>query len=314
VRAAVLTLFCLLAVPAFAQQPPSLEIEAPPELASSRARLESYDPRPLAEIVRVIGLDQPGPPMHVVLAAENSDWSRQVSPWTAGFAIGEAGLIVLFPSRSPSYPHDTLEDVLRHEVAHVLISRAAGGEPVPRWFHEGLAMAVERPWGLRDRSRLATELVFGPHATLQDLDLLLAGDQGMQSRGYSLAAAVVRDLVAEYGEESPAAILRAVAGGQPFDMALATVTRRPVPTLEAEFWDRQRTWTTWVPVIASSTTLWLGVLGLAVLAVRRRRRKALAIRQMWAEEEAAEAAADAAAEARAAFEEHDPRDSGGLVH
>lgn len=122
---------CLLAVPALAQQPPSLEIEAPPELESSRARLESYDLRPLAEIVRLIGLDEPGPSIHVVLALDNSDWARRVSPWTAGFAIGETNLIVLFPSRSTSYPHDTLEDVLRHEVAHVLISRAAGGQAVP---------------------------------------------------------------------------------------------------------------------------------------------------------------------------------------
>jgi MYXO-CTERM domain-containing protein len=307
--------FCLLAgAPAFPQPPPALEIEAPPELASARARLESYDLGPLAEIVRLIGLDAPGPPMRVVLAAAGSEWAGQVAPWTAGFAIGDAGLIVLFPDRSPSYPHDTLEDVLRHEVAHVLISRAAGGQPVPRWFHEGLAMAVERTWGLRDRSRLATELVFGPHAALPDIDALLTGNQGMQSRGYSLAAAVVRDLVAEYGEGAPGEILRQVKGGQPFDVALASVTRRPVVVFEAEFWDRQRTWTTWVPVIASSTTLWLGVIGLAALAVRRRRRRAAAIRRRWAEEEAAEQAAEAAAAAKAAFEDTDPRDNGGLVH
>ena len=71
-----------------------------------------------------------------------------MSPWTAGFAIGNDGLIVLFPARSPRYPHDTLEDVLRHEVAHVLIDRAARGQRVPRWFHEGLAIVVERPWRL----------------------------------------------------------------------------------------------------------------------------------------------------------------------
>ena len=49
----------------------------------------------------------------------------------------------------------TLEDVLRHEVAHVLISRAAGGRAVPRWFHEGVAMSVDAGWDLSTRSWLA---------------------------------------------------------------------------------------------------------------------------------------------------------------
>jgi hypothetical protein len=40
----------------------------------------------------------------------------------------------------------------------VLITRAAGGRPVPRWFHEGLAMAAERTWGFEDQARLFQEL------------------------------------------------------------------------------------------------------------------------------------------------------------
>ncbi|HQZ38956.1 MAG TPA: hypothetical protein PLH72_07935 [Vicinamibacterales bacterium] len=289
-RDAALLLVLLLTAtpPAAAQAPPALTIDAPPALAAARARLASYDLRPLASIVRMVGLDAPGPPMRVVLAAEDSDWAARVSPWTAGFAVGESGLIVLFPSRSPMYPHDTLEDVLRHEVAHVLISRAAAGHPVPRWFHEGFAVAVERPWGLGDRTRLATELLFGPRLGLAAIDALFLGDEGAQVRGYSLAAAVVRDLMSEYGPNAPARILRGVARGQSFDTAVATVTAGSVPRFEAEFWARQRTWTMWMPLATSSTVLWLVVIGIAVLAVWRRRRRAAAIRRRWAAEDAAQ--------------------------
>ena len=101
--------------------------------------------------MRLLRLDDPGGAIRVVLASDTSDWARQVPPTTAGFAVGEDSLVVLFPSRSLTYPHDTLEDVLHHEVAHVLIARAAGGRPVPRWFHEGLAMTAERTWGFEDR-------------------------------------------------------------------------------------------------------------------------------------------------------------------
>ncbi|MEW6321210.1 MAG: hypothetical protein AB1635_08975 [Acidobacteriota bacterium] len=277
----------LLAAPALAQPPPALVIEASPDLAAARERLEAFDARPLAIILRLVGLDDPGEPIRVVLAGDESPAARQVSPWTAGFALPDIGLIVLFPSRAPTYPHDTLEDVLRHEVAHVLISRAAGGRPVPRWFHEGLAVAVERPWGMKDRSRLAAELLVGPRLTLDEIDALFDGDQATAARAYSLAAAVVRHLMREHGEGAPAAILSGLTDGQPFDEAMAGVTARSVRLVEEEFWDRQRTWTLWIPLVTSSTVIWLLVTAIAGIARRRRRLRSAEIRRRWAAEEGA---------------------------
>ena len=75
--------------------------------------------------------------------------------------------------------------------------------------------------------------------------------------------------------------------GRPFDLAIAAVTARAIPQLEEDFWRSQRTWTTWVPFLASSTILWLGVIGLAALAVRRRRQRSRQIRAGWATEEVA---------------------------
>jgi len=268
-----------------AQAPPVLVIMAPEELASARSRLEAFDRQPLAGIVRTVGLEHPGPPIQVVLAGEDSEAAREVSLWTAGYALSHSSLIVLFPSRSPVYPHDTLEDVLRHEVAHVLIGRAAGGQAVPRWFHEGLAVAVERPWDLEDRSRLVWELIAGPRLSAREMNALFDGGQGAQSRGYSLSAAFVRDLIRAYGAGAPAAILGLVREGAPFDRALATVAGRPLGLVEDAFWDRQRGWTMWMPLATSGEAFWLGVIGLAALAVWRRRRNAWRIRRRWEEEE-----------------------------
>src|SRR5258707_1259241 len=124
-----------------------------------------------------------------VLAAETSEWARQVPPSTAGFAVGEDNLVVLFPSRSPTYPQDTLEDVLHHEVAHVLIARAAGGRPVPRWFHEGLAMAAERTWSLEDEARQLQELTFVAPTDLDKVNALFDQDEGARIRAYTVAGA-----------------------------------------------------------------------------------------------------------------------------
>jgi len=283
-------------MPAMAQAPPTLAIMAPAELASSRSRLESFDRLALAGIVRTVGLAEPGAPIQVVLAGEDSEAARGTNAWTAGYAVGNAGLIVLFPSRSPFYPDDTLEDVLRHEVAHVLIARAAGGRPVPRWFHEGLAVAVERPWDLEDRSRLVWELIAGPRLRLREVDALFAGGQAAQARAYSLSAAFVRDLIREYGGTSPAAILRLVQDDVPFERAVATIAGRSLGSVEDRFWDRQRVWTVWMPYVTGGSALWLGVIALATLAVWRRRRHSAQIRRRWDEEERAAAGRERAAD------------------
>ena len=88
--------------------------------------------------MQLLHITDPGPAIRVVLASETSDWARQVPSSTAGFAVAEDNLVVLFPSRSPRYPQDSLEDVLHHEVAHVLIDRAADGQA-------GAALVPRRP-------------------------------------------------------------------------------------------------------------------------------------------------------------------------
>jgi len=285
----------LLAVTAaHAQAPPDLAIMAPAELAAERSRLEGFDRLPLAGIVRTVGLDAPGPPIQVVLAGEDSEAARASGAWIAGYALSNAGLVVLFPARSPVYPHDTLEDVLRHEVSHVLIARAAGGRDVPRWFHEGLSVAVERPWDFEDRSRLVWELVAGPRLRLREIDAMFGEGQEAQSRAYTLSAAFVRDLIREYGATAPAAILRLVREDVPFEQAVITVAGRTLGGVEDEFWNRQRVWTVWVPFFTSGDAFWLLVIGVATLAVWVRRRRRAETRRRWDEEERAALAAAAA--------------------
>jgi MYXO-CTERM domain-containing protein len=62
--------------------------------------------------------------------------------------------------------------------------------------------------------------------------------------------------------------------------------------VERDFWDRQRVWTVWVPLLTSPEVLWLAVIVLAAAAVWQRRRAAAAIRKRWEDEEAVDQQAD----------------------
>jgi len=296
--AAALLLAALLARPAAAVQPPRLVFEAPPRFAPTAAHLRLAAAPQLAGVMRLAGLADPGPPIRVVLAPEGSPEAGLVPRWVVGYAMGERGLIVLLPERVPSYPDVSLDDVLLHETAHVLVARAAGGRPLPRWFQEGMAMIAGRSWGLDDRTRLTLALLVDRPVSLAALDGRFAGGQAEVNRAYAVAGSFVRDLLDRYGPGAAPAILAGVARGLSFEDAFFAATGTPLASAEDSFWSRQTFWYRWVPVLTSSVTLWLLITLLALWAMRHRRQRDAAQRRIWEEEDERERQRLAAAAAR----------------
>jgi hypothetical protein len=290
-RAVALAALALL-VPAAVcarQAPPELVVSAPERLAAAAERVRGYDRSRLRTAMRLAGLDEPGPPIRVVLAEEGSEAARAVPPWVAGYARGHDGLVVLFPARAPTYPDDSLEELLHHEVCHVLIARAARGWPVPRWFNEGVAMAAGRAWTLGDTTRYAFEVLRRGRVRLADLDRLFAGGGGAAARAYAVAGAFVRDLEGRHGPTVTGEILRRVGGGAPFAGAFHAATGSTLAAAEEAFWRRETFWRRWVPFLTSSVVVWIAVTLLALVAFRRRRERDAAIARRWEAEERAAA-------------------------
>lgn len=249
------------------------------------ARVEVLAATELEPFLELVGLESTGRSIRVVLAAEDSDLARRVPRWITGFARGPEDLVVLFPERVPAYPHRSLVELVRHEVAHVLIDRASGGAGVPRWFHEGLAMMAEGGWRLSDRSRLAMAMLRSREPTVEGLNRLFRGDAARISHAYAVSGAFVRDLARRGGREEFANILARRSQGVGFDTAFAESFGQTPEEALASFWTRTAIWYRWVPFLTSSTVLWLGITFLALLATARRRERDRKIRQAWEAEE-----------------------------
>ncbi len=274
------------ALPAAARVPPELIFEAPAVLAPQVERLEQLDPAGLLPIMDLLGLDRPGPPIRVQLAREGSPAARRAPSWAVAYAVGGAGLVVLMPSRVPSYPDHTLETVLRHEVAHVLIARAARGHGrVPRWFNEGLAIHGSRDWGFEDRARLTLATVRRGGIALGDLDRRFAGGQHSASGAYALSAAFVRYLLDEHGPFVASRIFDQMATGGAFESAFRRAVGHSLEAEERRFWRHLDIWSKWVPLLSSSTTLWILITMLSLWAFKRRRERDAEQLATWDEEE-----------------------------
>ena len=265
---------------------PALQFETLDSRPADEPRLRRLDRDRLRSIVQLVGLEDPGPPIRVMLAPEDSELARATSSWIAGFAHGATGTIVLFPSRSLHYPHDSLEAVLRHEVAHILIVRAANGQAVPRWFNEGLAVVAERAWHFEDRWQLGWALASTDQVRMQVVNDLFQAGSGGAGQAYALASAFVRHIIETQGSDVPARILAAVANGVPFEVAFEQATGRTLVEAERSFHVELTSWTRQLPLLTSPLVLWMIVTLLALSAIYVRGRRSAERRRKWAEEDA----------------------------
>ena len=288
----VLALFatCGFAPVVRAQSPVSIElvVDAPAELESVAAQVRDFDTTRLAGVMRLTGIQDAERPIRIVLMPEPSATARDTPEWVAAFADSAHDLVVLFPGRIGSYPYGTLEGVVYHEVAHVLVNRAANGRRVPRWFNEGLASAAEQTWGLGDRSRFTLELLVGGALTATQLETLFGQGRRDVARGYVLSEALVRDILQRHGSLTAARLLSRMGDGTSFEAALYATTGLTISEHVRLFWDRHAVWKRWIALAGHPFTLWSFATFLALVAIWRHRRRRFERRQQWEMEERAE--------------------------
>lgn len=259
-----------------------LTVDAPASLAPVADRVGRIDRRQLNQALARVGLNIP-PQIRVTLIPEDDLRAQAIPAWTVGLAFGSRD-IAIFPARIGAYPYDSLESVLWHEVVHLALAAQAGNRPLPRWFHEGVAMSVERGWGVTSQVRFL--LAAGGSADLADVERLFnAGRQPESASAYLLAAALVSDLQQRHGAAVPGAIVDRVAHGAGFAEAFALETGETPDETAARAWQIYRRWTSWIPAVTSALSLWIGILVLAVVAFVATRRKRWQRRQQWDRDE-----------------------------
>lgn len=274
-------LFSLLLSATAASAEWSVSVDAPASLEPAARRIRNLDAQPIAEALRRAGLELPSR-VHVTLVARDDPGASHIPAWFAGFAYGVSN-IVIFPDRVGSYPYDSLESVLRHELVHLALNARAGQRPLPRWFHEGVAVSVESGRRVGDRFLLTVAAFSGP--PLDDVTRLFASDARPDTaEAYLLAVALVDDLRRVHGAALPGRVAARVAAGVPFARAFELETGE-TPALAADrAWRTYRRWTRWLPLVTSPSALWGLILALAFVAFFVTLSKRARRRRQWDDE------------------------------
>ncbi len=250
-----------------------LEVRAGDGMERIAAGIRAADPHRFDSVMALVGLERAGPPILVIVAPESSQLAKKAPSWVSGYAIPEESFVVIFPQRASKYPIDGMEELLRHEVAHVLIERAARGRQIPRWFNEGVATVAGESWSVSDRSMVTLNMARGGEQSLARVEEMFGEGEPTVARAYAFSGAFVNDLLRREGKRAVAGILSRVGDGASFESAFVRVTGSTISTAEREFWSRRTFWNRWIPLLTSSIVLWGLITLLATWATTARMRR-----------------------------------------
>jgi hypothetical protein len=220
--------------------------------------------------------------IEIRIAAAHSEMNRVAPADLPGYATAGAffkqGLIVMSLTSPLSLEARDLEPWLRHALAHAALDEAAGGNPLPRWLHEGFAIehAGERAAARAEALCLAS---LGERMIpLRELDAHFPADAPPGALAFAQAADLTRFLL-DGKRERFQAMLERVRAGEGADTALQLAYGSDAPQLELSWRRAVAKRYAFLPVLLGATLLWI-VIAMGLFARRlRARRKALANRR-----------------------------------
>jgi hypothetical protein len=204
---------------------------------------------------------------------------RSAPPWAAGFVLRGARLGAIRVAEAARYPYGTLESVLAHESCHVLLQDAVPAG-LPLWFEEGVATREGRRWSMEDVLAYSGAVLADD---LPSLDELSADFQGPSEervrRAYAASFAFVG--WASRDRESLVRDVVRAARGRPFAAAWRSVTGAPLADAEGRWRHQALVRYRWIAALTASSTLWIALSLLAMVAGIVRRRRARLARAEW---------------------------------
>ncbi len=191
----------------------------------------------LPRIEHDLGLINTGKITVVIVSSEkefNAVTGGQIPEWGVGAADPIRGIIFL---KSPRFakPETNLNQVVTHELTHVVLGMILKGKPVSRWFDEGLAQYESGEGSMWETILLARSVFAGEIIWLNDINNVLDFRRHKAALAYLESRTAVDYLVEHYGRDVLARIIQHLKANSGMDKAL-------VLSIGINFQDFQNDW------------------------------------------------------------------------
>ncbi len=208
--------------------------------------------------------------------------------YAVGVAYSSLHLVLVSLTAPKTAEAEDLGETFRHELAHVALFDAFGGQHVPLWFNEGLAIYLSGEHVLLRNKTLMDASLSDAILPLDDLDKSFPDTNYEVSIAYAQSADVVRFLLRDEDRARFQSLVTRTRGGEAFERSLTDAYGTDLRRLEYEWHeDLSRRFSLW-PVVLGSGFLWGLIVIVFGVAWVKRRRRAKEILARWAREEAEE--------------------------
>ncbi|MBW2038810.1 MAG: hypothetical protein JRI46_04325 [Deltaproteobacteria bacterium] len=241
-------------------------------------------------VLQDIGHTPPSPTL-IYLAPTWGDF-QQVQPggqppsWSVGTAYPRPNLIILRSPRAVKGGRTEIEEVLRHEYAHLALWTALKGQEAPHWLDEGFAMIQSRQWDLSWTYILAKGVLTKSLLPLEELEDGFPLAQHQAQLAYAESFSFVSFIKNEFGPKALPRLIKGMAHGLDVDTALRLATGLGLRELERRWKKELKRRYSWIPIVTSFFSLWFLASLLFLLSYWRKRRRTKRALEEWEREEA----------------------------
>ncbi len=212
-------------------------------------RMSDHGTQALPALARDLGVPIGG--VIRVYVADTPEAFRDLQPgdppkWADGTAWPSLGVIFL---RAPMLRGGTskpLEQVLDHELVHILLGRAFAPAPTPAWLQEGVAQVYSGEVGPDLPQRLARGMMGRVPYNLEQLTQRFPTGRHGADLAYAQSADFIQWFRGEYGDVGVRDLIRQTAAGRPFPSVIKDLTGERLDDLDDEWRER----------LVASTPIW----------------------------------------------------------
>jgi hypothetical protein len=161
-------------------------------------------------------------PIEIVVTANARGYDRSLEAglprWGVAFAVLEEQRILVDVNKA-TRAYNSLEEVVPHELSHLLLYQRVPRVRFPIWFLEGLAQWQAREWSMVDGWQLATSVWNGSAPPLRDMTYSYPAEESRAQGAYRVSYAAFTELFSAGGFERLPAFLTEVDRRRSFETA-----------------------------------------------------------------------------------------------
>lgn len=173
-------------------------------------------------IVKLFGLQKSADTSAVIVTfykkADAPMLGIKLPEWGGGGALGTDSIFIPLDVEYAFF-HQDFQRIITHELVHLIISRRYGNINVPRWFHEGMAMALSGEIDSDAPITLSKAILSGKLLSLDSIKYVNRFKRDKAHLAYCQSHFAVQFLMSQYGQDLLPELLSEIKDRSSFESA-----------------------------------------------------------------------------------------------